>query len=290
MGIVSSVARQVNPYSPFLYIQTDTSINPGDSGGPLVNTAGEIVGLDTFILSDSGGSEGLGFAIPGSFLELVARQLQKYGHMHRQVIGVGVQTITPTLAGGLKLPRASGVIVSDLAPGGPGESAGLKLNDIILSIDGDPVENLPMFAGRMLLHPGGEPVKVQVLRGAATLDFNVQAVIEEPANPNRLKELIEGDALIAKLGVLGVSVNEQTQSLLPNLRGRYGVLVAARSADAAGASTELQPGDVIHEVNGAAVSTVQALREMLDGFHPGDPVALFIEREGKLLYVSYETE
>jgi serine protease Do len=98
MGVVSSVARQPQPDSPFVYIQTDAPINPGDSGGPLVNTAGEIVGLNTFILTQSGGSEGIGFAIPSTLIKLTGAQLRKYGHVHRQVIGVSVQTITAQLA------------------------------------------------------------------------------------------------------------------------------------------------------------------------------------------------
>ena len=102
MGVVSSVARQPTPDSPFVYIQTDAPINPGDSGGPLVNAEGEIVGLDTFILSQSGGSEGIGFAIPSTLIQLASGKLRRYGHMHRQLIGVGVQTITPTLASALQ--------------------------------------------------------------------------------------------------------------------------------------------------------------------------------------------
>ena len=123
MGVVSSVARQPDPDSPFIFIQTDAPINPGDSGGPLVNTAGEIVGLDTFILSQSGGSEGLGFAIPSPLIQVVAAQVKKYGHIHRQLIGVGVQSLTPTLAAALGLPRDRGVIISDVVPGSPAEVA-----------------------------------------------------------------------------------------------------------------------------------------------------------------------
>src|SRR5215472_10085651 len=119
MGVVSSVARQPDPDSSFVYIQTDAPINPGDSGGPLVNTAGEIVGMDTFILSQSGGSEGIGFAIPSTLIQLSSDQLRKYGHMHRQLIGIGVQAITPTLAAALRLPRESGVLISDITPDGP---------------------------------------------------------------------------------------------------------------------------------------------------------------------------
>ena len=107
MGVVSSVARQWI-YSPRLDIQTDTAINPGNSGGPLVSTKGEVVGLNTFISTQSGGSEGIGFAIPGVLVQWVYQQLREHGHVHRPVIGAGLQTITPSLAAALKLPRDSG--------------------------------------------------------------------------------------------------------------------------------------------------------------------------------------
>jgi serine protease Do len=147
MGIVSAIARQPDPDSPMLYIQTDAPINPGNSGGPLVNTAGEIVGLDTFIVTQSGGSEGIGFAIPSIMVRWVFQQLRKYGHVHRPVIGVGLQTITPTLAAALKLPRDSGVVVSDVLPGSPAESAGLKINDVLLSADDRQLDSVPAFMG-----------------------------------------------------------------------------------------------------------------------------------------------
>ena len=117
LGVISSVARQTDPDSPMVYIQTDAPINPGNSGGPLVNVDGAVVGVNTFILSQSGGNEGLGFAIPSSVVSVAYRQLRKFGHVHRVEIGIGVQTITPVLAAAMNLPRSYGVIISDVAPG-----------------------------------------------------------------------------------------------------------------------------------------------------------------------------
>jgi len=108
MGVVSAVARQTDPDSPLVYIQTDAPINPGNSGGPLVNVNGEVVGVNTFILSQSGGNEGLGFAIPSAMVNIAFQQLSKFGHLHRTEIGIGIQTITPTLAAALNLPRKYG--------------------------------------------------------------------------------------------------------------------------------------------------------------------------------------
>src|SRR6266851_2034565 len=101
MGVVSAVARQTEPDSPMIYIQTDAPINPGNSGGPLVNVNGEVVGVNTFILSQSGGNEGLGFAIPSNVVNVAYRQLRKFGHLHRAEIGIGIQTITPSMAAAL---------------------------------------------------------------------------------------------------------------------------------------------------------------------------------------------
>src|SRR5579872_3823276 len=113
MGVVSALARQPDATKPLTYIQTDAPINPGNSGGPLVDMNGSVIGINTFILSEGGGSEGLGFAIPARVVEFVYHSLRKYGHVHRVEIGAGAQDITPTLAEGLKLPQRWGVIVDD---------------------------------------------------------------------------------------------------------------------------------------------------------------------------------
>src|SRR5262249_23595553 len=113
MGIVSSVARQVEPDAPMVYIQTDAAINPGNSGGPLVDLEGRVVGLNTFILSRSGGSEGLGFAIPSNIVRAVYEQLKASGRVRRGSLGLGTQTITATLASALRLGRDWGVVVAD---------------------------------------------------------------------------------------------------------------------------------------------------------------------------------
>ena len=290
MGVVSSVARQPDPDSPFVYIQTDAPINPGDSGGPLVNTAGEIVGMDTFILSQSGGSEGIGFAIPSTLIQLAGAQLRKYGHVHRQIIGISVQTITVPLASALGLPRESGVLVSDVAPGGPAETAGIKLNDIIAAVDGRRIENLPMFVTGLLSHPAGEKVKLDLLRGGETLSFEVPS-IEESHNSDRLADMIDPEKnRVRQLGIIGIDISPETEKLFPGLRGPYGVMVAALSASSSATPAGLEVGDVIHEINGKLVSGLASLRTAMDGFKRGDAVALFIERDGKLQYLAFELE
>ncbi len=290
MGVVSSVARQPDPDSPFVYIQTDASINPGDSGGPLVNTAGEVVGLDTFIYSQSGGSEGIGFAIPSPLIEFVSGQLRKFGHVHRQQIGIGVQTLTPSLAGALNLPRGAGVIVSDVAPDGPAEAAGVKLNDILISVDGRAVDNLPLFMRAMLTHPSGKPVKLEVLRGTDTISVDVDSEVESHESDGIAGLINPEKNRISRLGFIGVTIDKSNQSMFPKLRGEYGVVVAAKAPGAMTIPTSLEVGDVIHELNGAIVESVEGLRGALEKLKRGADVALFVERDGKLLYVSFEME
>ena len=126
MGIVSAVARQIDADSAAVYVQTDAPINPGSSGGPLVNVDGELVGLNTFIYSASGGSQGLGFAIPSTVVATAYQQLRKFGHVHRAIVGLNVQMITPIIAAGLRLSRSSGLVVSDVEPQGPADQAGSR--------------------------------------------------------------------------------------------------------------------------------------------------------------------
>jgi serine protease Do len=290
MGVVSSIARQLDPDSPFLYVQTDAPINPGDSGGPLVNTAGQIVGLDTFIVSGSGGSEGIGFAIPSIMVHWVYEELRKYGHIHRPVIGTGLQTITPTLAAALKLPTTSGVLVSDVLPGTPAEAAGLKIGDILLSADGMQLNNVAEMMGVTFQHGADRVMKLRVMRGGQHLSFNV-VPIQEPHQVDELANLADpATSLIPKLGILVVALDKQTAALVGGLRRSSGVMVAARVANARGIDTGLQAGDAVYEIDSTPISSIDALRSAVRKLKPGDPVAIFIERDGKLRYVAFQMQ
>jgi serine protease Do len=290
MGIVSSIARQPDPDSPFLYIQTDTAINPGNSGGPLINTAGEVVGLNTFILSQSGGNEGVGFAIPSLLIEWVFPQLRKYGHVHRSTIGIGVQAVTPLLAAALKLSRNSGVVITDVLPGSPAESAGIKLNDVLLTIDGRPVDSVPAMMGAFFAYGNGEHMKLQVLRASETLAIDV-VPIEQPHQADHLVDFIDpAKNLVPTLGIVGVTINKQIEPIVGQLRFPMGVIVAARMQTPSGIDTGIQAGDVLHTVNKNFISSVEALKQSVSDLKPGDPVAILIERGGQLLYVSFEMQ
>jgi serine protease Do len=287
MGVVSAVARQPDPDSPLVYVQTDTPINPGNSGGPLVDADGELVGINTFILSTSGGNQGLGFAIPAGVVAYAYPQLLKYGHIHQPAIGALIQTVNPDLAAGLHLDRDFGIIVSDISPGGPAATAGLRIQDIIVSVDGTPTGSLPMFAHSLYLHKSGEHAKVEVLRGSDRVQLDIP-LIEAPHKEDSLADLADpAKNLVRPLSILGIELNLDLARSLPDLRIPTGVIVAARTLGLGTVEIPLQTGDVIHSLNGTTITTLQGLREALAKQKPGDPIALQLERYGQLIYVSF---
>jgi len=290
LGVVSAAARQLKADSPMIYIQTDASINPGNSGGPLVDMSGRVVGLNTMILSQSGGSEGIGFAIPSDTLRNVYTQIRKEGHVHRGQIGASVETITPLLAAGLGLAQDWGVLVADVTPDGPADKSGLKPGDIVLTLDGKPMENARQLEVNLWRFPVGDKVNLEVLRrtGQVTMDVTVTA---QDDDPQRFADMVNPEKnLIPKLGILGVEIDRKLAPLLPDLRRQYGVVVAARAAGTEDLDVDLRPGDVIYAINNEPTATVAALTTALGQIKSGDAVVLQIERDGALMYVAFEME
>ena len=288
-GLVSAVARQIDPDSPQIFVQTDAPINPGNSGGPLVNIRGEVVGVNTFIVSQSGGNEGLGFAVPSATVRTVFRQLREYGVLRRQEVGMSIQTITAEMAKGLSLPRNYGVIVSDVWPGGPAEAAGLKIGDILISVDGQPADNLPTVNYNFRLRDSTEKVQIVVLRSGKEQTVSVTPV-EQRNDLDSVSSLADPEKnLVPELGLLGVEINSQIAGNATGLRAPYGVIVVAR---AAGATTDvpLQPRDVIRSFNNRDISSLQSLRDAMRALAPGTPVTLQIQRDGRLMYVSFTVD
>jgi serine protease Do len=286
MGVVSSVARQVEPDSPTIYIQTDAPINPGNSGGPLVNIDGELVGLNTFILTESGGSQGLGFAIPSAIVAAAYPQLRKYGHLHHGQIGFSMQTITPALAAGLGLSRTAGVMVSDVLPGSAAETAGIGIKDMVTAVNEKPVESVPMLSLELSRYPAGETVALSLLRGNDATTVRV-TVMERPHPIDELAGLADPEkSSIARLGIVGIDVDDDTAALLPGLRISSGVFVAARTEVSSGNEVPLAAGDVIHALNSYAVRSVDGLRVLMDGVKANSDLVLQIERSGQLQFVT----
>lgn len=290
MGVVSSVARQIKPDDDMIYIQTDAPINPGNSGGPLVDADGEVMGINTFILSQSGGSEGLGFAIPSNIIKSIYQQLHDEGHVHRAEIGVFPQTITPPLAEGLHLKQDWGVLISDVDPDGPAAKAGVQPGDIVLNLNGKTMENARQLQVNLYRYRVGQKVDVAVLRGDQRLTIPV-AVVEREDDPMRFADMVDPvKNVVPKLGILGIEIDNKVAALLPDLRKQYGVVVAARAGDSPYAGDRLQVGDVIVSVNGTPVTSIAALKTEIDKLKDTDPLVLQVQRSDRLVYLTMVVE
>ena len=290
VGFVSAPVRYLSPDKPNFYIQTDAPINPGNSGGPLLDIAGHIAGINTMIMSQSGGSEGIGFAIPSNIVQRTYEGLRKNGRIRRGEIGVIPQDITPTLASALGLDRDSGIILSDIVPHGAAEASGLEPGDIVLAVDGKPIEQSRQLMAVVFQHVFGEEITLDIQRGKERLRKTV-AVLTRPRSPEDLEELASRDAhLIRRLGVLALTLDERVTPILPDLRRLSGVVVAAIPAEFAGLNPGLIAGDAIYELNGSRIGTLEDVRTALDGKKTGAPIALLVERSGQLVYVSFELE
>ena len=290
MGVVSAPARQLEPDSPMIYIQTDAAINPGNSGGPLVDADGRIVGVNTMIFSLSGGNEGVGFAAPSNIAQAVATQLRESGSVRRGEIGVTAQTITPQMAAGLGLTRDWGVILGDVRPRGPADNAGLKVGDIVVAMNGKPMENGRQFQVNLYQRRVADVVRLDILRGTEQLQIGV-VVLDREDDPERFARLVENSRqAVEELGVLAVSYNRDLANMLPPTRRRSGVIVAALTAEGPYWKALFRPGDIIHSVNGKDTAELPALRETLAALEPGTSVVVQVERDGKLGYQTFQFE
>jgi serine protease Do len=280
-GIVSATGRVIGegPYDNF--IQTDASINPGNSGGPLINTRGEAVGINTAILSQTGGSVGIGFSIPVNVAKPVFTQLASAGHVTRGYLGVEIQRVTSELAKSFKLPAVRGALVASVVDGSPAQKAGLRPGDVITEYDGHVVarsDDLPLVVAET---PVGRDVRLTVVRGGAPVTLT--------AHVGKLADAEEPAAAEAKSkSSLGLSVQTLTANLADEvgLREKKGVLVRGVEDGSPAATAGLRPGDVIAEVDHKSVASVDEMKRELDSRKPGAPVLFLVHRRGTSLYVA----
>jgi serine protease Do len=280
-GIVSATGRVIGqgPYDDF--IQTDASINPGNSGGPLINARGQAVGINTAIFSRTGGSVGIGFAIPINLARPVVTQLAAQGHVTRGWLGVSIQTLTPELARSFKAEGRTGVLVSDVIDGSPAAKGGLRRGDVILSYDGRTISRIDALPRVVAETPVGRAVTLTVVRDGTVRQVSVTvAKLEEPRPA--------AAPATAKGGALGLSVQPLTPGVArqlgaPELKG---VLVRAVAEGGAGARAGLRAGDVILEVDRHPVASVDEFRTAVRARADGAPLLLRVHREGASLYVS----
>jgi serine protease Do len=289
MGVVSAPAREPELDVPMLFVQTDAPINPGNSGGPLVNADGDVVGINTFILSRSGGSDGLGFAIPAPVVRFVYEGLRKKGRVERVELGLSAQGISPALAEGLGLDRDWGVVISDVAPGGPAETAGLRRADIVDVVDGRPIDSSASLLSSLYRHAGTRTVQVEVLRAGQRLVFQVPAAERGRTMEEMVDSTNPDKSLVRRLGILAVEVDQRIRKVIP-LREDGGVLVAARTLDGTSVDSGLLQGDVVHALNRTRIDSVEGLKRAIKARNPGEPVVLEIERAGRFHYLHFEME
>jgi serine protease Do len=278
-GIVSAKYRQIGMGSYDNFIQTDASINPGNSGGPLINTAGEAIGINSAIFSQSGGSVGIGFAIPVNMAKSLLPQL-KEGKVTRGWLGVMIQKITPDLKEKLNLKDERGALVADVVSGGPADKAGIKRGDVILTFNGNELREssqLPYLVGST---PVGQVAKVEVIRKGEKQSFEVKIAELKDENVNQ--------AVSREKPILGMTVHEITPEIAKNLklREKSGVVVLQVKDYSPAAEAGLRPGDVILEIDNTAIPNVDTFTRKIQEYKKGDGILFLVKRQDSTLFLT----
>ena len=281
-GIVSALGRKNVADSNYVdYVQIDAPINRGNSGGPTFDAYGRVIGVNTAIYSPSGGSVGIGFDIPADVAARVSRELIEHGKVTRGYIGATVQAVTPEISASLGLHGRKGALVADLAPGGPAEQAGLQPGDVVLGIDGRPVDSADELTRQVaMVHPG-QVARLEVLRSGRTLTVDVHSGLrpsEQVLASSPQRPYGGPDAGADAAGVLGMR-------LTPNAHG--GVTVAGVASDSDAADKGLSRGDVILQANGRRASSPGDIAAAVaEARHAGrDEVLLMVAHNGRHLFV-----
>ena len=278
-GIVSAKYRQIGAGSYDNFIQTDASINPGNSGGPLLNTAGEVIGINTVIFSKSGGSVGIGFAVPVNMAKDLLPQLKK-GRVVRGWLGVMIQGITPDLKNKLHLKDEKGALVGDVPAGGPADKAGIKRGDVIVSFDGKEIKEVKDLPYIVASTPVGKNVTVELVRKGRKRSLQV--------NVGELKEEGESQAVSKAEPNLGLTVKEITPELARNLglSETSGLIVVQVENNTAAAKAGLRPGDIIIEIDQVPIKDLEEFHSKIQDYKKGDTVLFLVKRRGSTTYLT----
>lgn len=289
MGVISAVGRAnvgIADYEDF--IQTDAAINPGNSGGALLNARGELIGINTAIVSRTGGYQGIGFAVPSTMARQVMDSLIKYKKVVRGWLGVSIQDVTSDLADEFGVKDLRGALVSGVVKGSPAAKAGLKQGDVILQYNGKDVMDTGHLRNMVSQTPLGETVKVKVLRQKKEIDIPV-VIAELPKKFSETSPGEEPEAEQESTGLTGISVREVT----PDLAKRFGldedaqgVVIIKIDQDSKAFEAGLRPGDVIVQINKKEISTLDDYKKAVSSVSKKDRLLLLIIRKGEDLFVT----
>jgi serine protease Do len=281
-GIVSATGRAIGagPYDDF--IQTDASINPGNSGGPLINARGQAIGINTAIFSQSGGSVGIGFAIPVTLAKSVVTQLADSGKVTRGWLGVGIQSVTPDLAKSFGRAETTGVLVSSVSEGSPAERAGLKSGDIVTEYDGRKVERAADLSRAVAGTAVGRDVRLTAVRDGMPVTVTAKIAALDA------KEAAQADGGEKAKPALGLAVQPLTPALAQQLgvRATQGLVVERVEEGSPAADAGFERGDVIVEVDKKPIKSVAELRESVDKRAKGKPMLFRVQRQDASLFLT----
>lgn len=282
MGIISALGRSgigITDYEDF--IQTDAAINPGNSGGALVNIKGELIGINTAIFSTSGGYQGIGFAIPSNMARSVMESIVNQGKVVRGFLGVTIQELTQELAKQFNIKDEKGVLLVDIAEGGPAEKGGLKIGDIVTEYDGKKIENSQQFRNMVAATKPGKAVKIKIIREGKTQTVTV-AIGELPIDP-QVVSAAQFDNVLK-----GVFVTELTDEYRQkhNIPKRVNGVVVSNIDEESPALGILRNGDIIMEINRTAVLNTKEYNEIVSKIAKNQDVLLRIARGNSILFIT----
>ena len=279
VGVVSALGRSINagPYDDF--IQTDASINPGNSGGPLINIEGDVIGINTAIISgNSGGNVGIGFAIPINIAKGILQDLKEKGSVTRGWLGVMIQKITPELAKSFGLNQDQGALVGDVIPDGPAFKAGVKRGDVIVGFDGKVVKDMEDLPKMVAATTPNAVVDVEVIREGSSETLRVKIEVLKDTKTE----------VVAKADPLGLQVQDITEELAQSLQleNIQGVLVSDVTPGGFAGESGIRRGDVITEINRAPISNLRDYQRLLGSVNKGASVLFLVKRGGTTIYIA----
>ena len=294
LGIVSAKARDINagPFDDF--IQTDAPINRGNSGGPLFNLNGKVIGVNTAIYSPSGGSVGIGFAIPSSLAEGIINQLVAYGKTVRGWLGVRIQTVTPDLAQSLGLDRPYGALVATILEDSPAEKAGIKAGDIILEFNGKEVtemRKLPRLVAEAAVNKNS---KIVLWRNEKKVSLNVlidelkEDQIANKKTENKKKIVEEGE--VKELGIKLVNLSDEIRIRQNIPDDIYGLLVLNVEQNSEAERKGIRPGDIIQEINQVPVNKISELKAVVKKSSDKKGILLLVNRQGNIIFIALKSK